>query len=135
MGSTFFYYHKKLLKNHIFVNFIFKNSKIVPLISNVIETLCISWFSLKNKLVKFIDPYSQNFLEYDQSNSGQKYIYLFFFKICITLCKVHDSSLLGWSYLVCAGIHVPCAPRLGHGIPCPCLRPRPPIHLGATKGG
>ena len=89
-----------MLKNHIFVILKILISKIVPLISNVIETLCISWFSPKNKLVKFIDPYSQKFLEYDQSNSGQKYIYIFF-KICITLCKVHDRSLLGWSYLVC----------------------------------
>ena len=39
-------------------------STIVPLISNVIEILFISWFSPENKLVKFIDPCSQKFLEY-----------------------------------------------------------------------
>ena len=47
----------------------------MPPISNFIDTLCIRCFSPKNKLVKFIDPYSQNFLEYDQSNTGQKHIF------------------------------------------------------------
>ena len=47
----------------------------MPPISNFIETLCISWFSSKNKMVKFIDLYSQNFLEYDQSNSGQNFFF------------------------------------------------------------
>ena len=60
--------------------------------------------------------------------------YIYFSKYALLYVKYMIEACWGGPTLYAAGIHVPSAPRLGHGIPCPCLRPRPPIQLGATKG-